>query len=94
MWTQVRTSGTPQGGIQSSCPSCLSVTSDERVVTVLACAYFAGRLLLAQFSHDKCWYRARVMNIIEPDESETEGEVLYDVFFIDFGNTETVTIQK
>ena len=64
------------------------------VSKVLTCTDVAGNLLLAQFSHDKVWYRARVTSIIEPDENEAEGKLLYDVFFIDYGNSETVTKQK
>lgn len=58
----------------------------------LRCVYYPGDYVLAQFSHDKQWYRARVKHVIddEDDFSKTTVEVIY----FDFGNSEVVPVQK
>lgn len=43
-------------------------------------------ILLAQYSKDEQWYRAQVIEIISREE-------MYKVFYIDFGNIETVTLK-
>lgn len=45
--------------------------------------------MLSSFGMDRCWYRARVLNVdrgVKPTKVE--------VFYIDYGNTETVSIDK
>ena len=46
-----------------------------------------GELCVAQFSEDQQWYRAQVLSVY-PESNEVE------VFFIDYGNSETTSIQK
>jgi len=43
----------------------------------------------AQFSHDGNWYRAEIKNVIDIDGSKS-----YDVVYIDYGNGETVGLEK
>ncbi|KAL3883135.1 hypothetical protein ACJMK2_029428 [Sinanodonta woodiana] len=49
-----------------------------------------GDLVLAQYSSDKEWYRARVRQVVSlaDDISQTQVEVAY----IDYGNTEVITV--
>ena len=47
----------------------------------------SGTLCLAMFSDDLEWYRAKVTSIKKIPET---NEVQYNVFFIDYGNSETV----
>ncbi|XP_076467185.1 RING finger protein 17-like [Babylonia areolata] len=44
-----------------------------------------GDTVLAQFSQDKKWYRARVHRVLTTDKGK--GKPKYEVGFIDFGNT-------
>ena len=45
--------------------------------------------MLCHFEYDNNWYRAEVLNVREsPDSVEAE------VFYIDYGNIETVTIDR
>ncbi|XP_037806549.1 uncharacterized protein LOC119600417 [Lucilia sericata] len=46
-----------------------------------------NEIVLSQYVKDDYWYRARVINI----DSQKH---LYEVFYVDFGNTEVVTLSK
>lgn len=49
----------------------------------------AGDLVLAEFSRDHNWYRARVRKLVDA-EKETRAEV----FYIDYGNSEVLPLSK
>ncbi|KAK7107702.1 RING finger protein 17-like isoform X2 [Littorina saxatilis] len=53
-----------------------------------------GCMVLAQYSADKAWYRVRVTTVIEPKEDEEDGKLMYEVFFIDYGNSDVVPLEK
>jgi len=46
-------------------------------------------LVLAMFSQDKKWYRARVLKV-----SETVSVPVVEVLYIDYGNVESVSLTK
>lgn len=50
-----------------------------------------GDIVLAQYSHDKVWYRARVTEVMD---SESSGNMSVEVMFIDYGNSEVTSQQK
>ncbi|KFM72251.1 RING finger protein 17, partial [Stegodyphus mimosarum] len=67
-----------------------------------------GDVYLVQFSQDKKWYRGRVTVILEQKETQNTGEglassdtkklkkkeLLIEVLYIDYGNTETVPLSN
>jgi len=53
------------------------------------CVCYADQLVLALFSQDKKWYRARVLKV-----TETASTPLVEVLYIDYGNMETIALAK
>eukprot|EP00850_Spirogloea_muscicola_P016978 SM000141S00922 [mRNA] locus=s141:240772:249829:- [translate_table: standard] len=51
-----------------------------------------GDIVISQFSADNSWARAMVTNA--PKAAPTSGSAEYEVFYIDFGNAETVTLSR
>ena len=49
----------------------------------------ADDLVLAMYSTDKKWYRARVLKV-----TDTSSTPLVEVLYIDYGNVETVSLAK
>jgi len=47
----------------------------------------ADDLVLAMYSTDKKWYRARVLKV-----TDTSSTPLVEVLYIDYGNVETVSL--
>lgn len=63
--------------------------------------FFADETYLVLFNHDKKWYRATVKRIIIDDSRDPVGPVStsdlkcrVEVYYIDFGNTEIVSVEK
>eukprot|EP00246_Nothoceros_aenigmaticus_P000016 TRINITY_DN10013_c0_g1_i1.p1 TRINITY_DN10013_c0_g1~~TRINITY_DN10013_c0_g1_i1.p1 ORF type:complete len:994 (+),score=218.35 TRINITY_DN10013_c0_g1_i1:98-3079(+) len=51
-----------------------------------------GEIVISQFSGDETWNRALIVNV--PRENPTAPKAEYEVFYIDFGNQETVPFSK
>jgi len=49
-----------------------------------------GELVAAQFTHDDNWYRAQITRIPKDSEENTQ----YEVFYIDYGNKETLRANR
>ena len=47
------------------------------------------QLVLAKYSRDNTWYRARVLGT-----DVTEYPATFSVYYVDYGNTETVTLDR
>jgi len=52
-----------------------------------------GDHVLAEYSRDKQWYRARIKHVIDHDD-EDFSKTMVEVLYSDFGNTEVVPVQK
>lgn len=52
-----------------------------------------GSLVLAQYSGNKEWYRARIICLEKPDSDVVES-ISYQVFFIDYGNSQIVKLDS
>ena len=48
-----------------------------------------GDIVLCHFEYDNNWYRAEVIDV-----KDVSGSVEIEVFYIDYGNIETVTIDR
>nr|KAG5702821.1 hypothetical protein BaRGS_001903 [Batillaria attramentaria] len=67
--------------------------TDTESIADTASVVVEGDIVLAQYSHDKMWYRARVTQVVESEDSEM-GSPSIGIFFIDYGNSEITTLQK
>ena len=56
---------------------------------LLLCLLGAGAMVLARFSVDEGWYRAYILAV-----NVVDGSPSYDVIYIDYGNTETLTADR
>ena len=53
-----------------------------------------GDIVLARYTHDKNWYRARIKNVILTDDEEDIGAVKVEVIYIDYGNSEIISLDR
>ncbi|XP_013416573.1 RING finger protein 17 [Lingula anatina] len=51
-------------------------------------------LVLCQYALDNCWYRARVKDILWDSDTTTSSKPKIEVYYIDYGNTEIVPLEK
>ena len=52
----------------------------------------SGDLVLARYTLDENWYRGRVMSVVTDDESSSQEKA--EVFYVDYGNTELMPIDR
>ena len=51
---------------------------------------FAGVACCVQYSVDSCWYRAEVISM----ETMSDAQTYVGVLYVDYGNTEYVTVDR
>ena len=50
--------------------------------------------MLAKYTLDKQWYRARIKNVILTNDDEDIGAVKVEVVYIDYGNSEVIGLDR
>ena len=53
-----------------------------------------GDIVLAKYTLDKQWYRARIKNVILTNDDEDIGAVKVEVVYIDYGNSEVIGLDR
>lgn len=54
---------------------------------------FTDELMLAKYNVDENWYRARVLSVAM-DTSTTPSQLKAEVYYMDYGNTDTVPFNQ
>ena len=54
----------------------------------------SGDIVLAKYTLDKQWYRARIKNVILTNDDEDIGAVKVEVVYIDYGNSEVIGLDR
>ena len=55
---------------------------------------FSGMLCCARYTKDDEWYRAKVRSVNAADDGASNQVVSAGVFFVDYGTTETLPIDR